>query len=265
MFFLWWWTVALPMVCLFSALTNAMSIFVLCKMRISAKATNMSYTLIRYKSTAYSAYSLICVFFYATKRGDGGRPTLQSTYALQFYEAYVYSYLGRAVVMFGTLVEVWIAAERLLLLKKLNVVATAQRRPSSRGQTSMCVALWLASLLVYSPFACLIRIRSNAIAMDNTSVVYRQEFAVEGARAARLLLGTLSSLRSWLTSLVIVILTALICLSIQKRTNCKLRMHHHITKTASSISINQLLFSCTYIYTYNVIESSPRHFLLSLA
>ena len=204
-----WCSLVLPLVALYSALSNALCVLVLVK--LSPLMSIYKHMLV--KCLAHLIYSLIGSLVFVAKCGHIDT----ASFAVQLYCVYVDELAGRSLLLFATFVETWIGLERLLLLRDLKPLACHY---SSKLAYWTLAALAGLSLLVNLPATLVVSIKAKLV---DTQTVYYEELAAMSF-AAKLVLGVEMSARGWLMSVLIVLVAMLMCAALRKRDRVKRRM-----------------------------------------
>ena len=153
-------------------------------------------------------------------------------------KVYVYNFAARSIVLVSTMLDVWIASERLMLIRN------ATKRSLVNTRTRLVLPYFvLAALVVYLPAMYFVDIKhklvndspsSSSYTVNQPSssrtkqsttqrVVYYHEFNLT-SQPVRLLVGLEMSVRGWLMGIVLCVLTALICVSIRRRAESRARI-----------------------------------------
>ena len=210
-----WWNIMLPIISLYSAITNALCVIVLIKLCPLMPI----YKHMLFKCIAHLVYSLICSMVFLTKCGQHC-DHIDDSFAVKVYQVYVYHLVGRSVVLFATFVETWIGIERLLILKKLHACRL------NKHADWILAMMSVVSLLVYLPMTLVVTVKSKQVGNkgeDTLRTVYYEDLETLDF-TSKLLLGIEMSARGWLMSVLIVVVAMLMCAALQKRANAKLRI-----------------------------------------
>ena len=118
------------------------------------------------------------------------------------------------------MIEVWIAMERLLLIKNISVEFLRKR------SGLVLLAFAVVSSLVYLPLLVCNEIRSRWThdALTNTSKLVYYKYLNAETELGRIYIGTQMSMRGWLVAVLFFILNILIFVSIRKRVDKKIKM-----------------------------------------
>jgi hypothetical protein len=111
------WTFIIPIICIFSLLTNICNIIVFKKL----KSINKNYNLFYIKSIINSLYLFSSLFVFVTRCGIFCS-SLKDSYMSKFYTIYILYYFTSSLGMLDLLIEVIISLKRYLKLKKSRLV-----------------------------------------------------------------------------------------------------------------------------------------------
>ena len=158
-----WWSLAIPLICLFSCVTNLFA-SVVYAMLARDSPTHLvinKYQLV--KSCIATLYSFVCSFVFLLKCNTlctawSASPTF--SYAQRLYELYVYNYVSTSLVVLDLLVEVVIAFERLCVLTNANHLVVSRHRI---GTIVACLALFI--FVFFSPNLVLWQIRKSQVGL----------------------------------------------------------------------------------------------------
>ena len=111
-----WWNGVIPLICVFSAFTNSVSIIVLFRLR----SHQTIYKHMLWKCSAHLVNALIGAFVFLAHCGSYCGSRVQNSFAVQFYSVYLYSFTSGVIILVSTMCETWIALERLLLIRNVD-------------------------------------------------------------------------------------------------------------------------------------------------
>ena len=217
-----WWMIGLPVVCLCSALANTLNICVLVQLR-SRRNTIFNYMM--WNCVAYLLYSLISVFAFMLRVRDEHPPhstaaTSATTTALvDIYEIYFYFYAATALRLFSTMVELWIALERLLLINsKFAWCSTSER-------SGFLLSIFaLVSALVSLPFLFFTSTTNTAVSAAQAQVIPELPYHHLQPKFGPLVFGIQLLLPISLLTVLVVVINKLMCASLRRQASVRLRL-----------------------------------------
>ena len=224
--------VSTSLVCFSSIVCNLLSVLALLKLR--AKMSIYEYMLC--KCAAHLLYSFIAMLFVlivnAAPSFDHHRPHSEQSLICELFKAYAYGFVGKAVLMFSTLVEICICVQRLVLVAHIvHTFECCRRQPRL-----LMLVLGALSLVLYLPAVLFVEIKQNVHVVDGggggdnltiqtISYYYTDDNElIVNNRLAMLMVGIEMGLNGWLMALVIFVLSMLIYFAARERANTKRRM-----------------------------------------
>ena len=249
-----WWTVVMPLLALFSALTNGLCIRVLFRLRSQMTVYKHMFA----KCVLHLLFALIGSLVFVTKCEP-----LAHTYAANVYEVYVYAYVARSVVTISTMVEALIALERLMLIKNMN------RAALKRNCRLILAGMSVLAFLVHLPVVLFVEIRRGHERVDvehHYSYYYYHEWSLR-TQWSRVIVGVEMSVRGWLMGIVILVLTTLICVSIRKQTRARLNLSQSVSlkRTSSVAESAKAASGSMFLRLPHQLRRSGTHFYLRLS
>ena len=181
-----WWTFVLPLICLCSMVTNALSVAILHRLR----RINRLYELLYVKTCINLVHLVIGFGIFVTKCGYFCPVTMRAgwpAFLVQVYTFYVHGYVGNVLAYSDFLVEVIISVERFVMLNNDSTFRMNLNRPTTQLTTPTLVKqkqsrstpfvgvrfslVCFVSLLVYSPSLFFAKIErtnlSRSISLDS--------------------------------------------------------------------------------------------------
>ena len=163
-----WWTIALPFICLCSIVTSGFSLLILYKLRHQ----NRIYRLLYVKTLINLAYLSICFWIFLVKCGNLCPPASNTltwsllTFSIQIYKTFIYGFVGNILAYSDLLIEIMLSVERFRLTNNSPTLAVVSRKTQTNAAAERTadtrtkwfktfrfrmVLVFFASLLVYLP------------------------------------------------------------------------------------------------------------------
>ena len=110
-----YWTFILPVICLFSIVTNLINI----KVFYALKSKNIIYKYMLYNSLSNVAYLLTVVFVFVIKCGRFCED-LKDSYIAKVYHQYIFIFLSNSLGLFCLFTEIVISMQRIIFIKNVS-------------------------------------------------------------------------------------------------------------------------------------------------
>ena len=268
----YWWTFALPFICLCSVVTSALSLLILNKLR----HLNRLYLLLFVKTLINMIYLSICFWIFLVKCGHLCPPASNSltwsllTFGIQIYKHYIYGYIGSVLACSDLLIEIMLSIERFKLTnnngssrtppptsrRKLTNAAAVERKEEHKQEKwyksfgLKIVFVLASSTLIYLPSLFFIRL----VLMDRKSSPWTFSYRLQTANAKldeRIRMLTTVFLRSLPTLVLVVFINVINVLYIKRRGD------KVCTRTSNTIATRKLKRMLFYQSLLFILGNSP--------